>query len=247
MRTKKSIIVLLLAVLVFPGYLFANRNTIPKPESIVNRYIKVAGGKKAFEAIQNRIGHSTMCVPIANLTAEIETVLAKPNRYLISGNMSMVGKFERGSNGEVVWESFPGRGTRVIESGERLRLLNLYNLDRLGNLVNLYQRFEFRGLDTINGQTVYKVVMITESGQSYLYYFNKKTGLIDQIDSDMETLAGKGVQQIFYSDYRKVNRVLIPHAQRIVEPSSESTLTFTSFEHNVKTDEGIFTFPKQLK
>ncbi|MCK4549481.1 MAG: hypothetical protein KAU49_04905, partial [Candidatus Krumholzibacteria bacterium] len=88
----------------------------PTAEKILDRFVEVTGGMKAYDAIENRKTIASLSISAQGMTFNITMWSARPNQVYSIIENDMIGKMEKGVSGDVVWEKSIMTGP-IIKSG----------------------------------------------------------------------------------------------------------------------------------
>ena len=213
----------------------------PDPRAVLAR-VKEATGGAAWDRITST--HSTVVVETGGLkgTAEgFEDVLTGRsfNHYKL-GPMTGAGGFD----GKTVWSQDSSKQVRIEEGGEaREAAANDAYRSALGYFYpeRWAARLEYQGEKTEDGRTFLVVRATPEGGRPFDMWIDAKTSLIDRTveKASIET------RTVFFSDYREVEGVRVPFAQRSTngEERYDQHVTVRSIEFNVPLDVARFAPP----
>lgn len=233
-------------MMVFPIMAEKQHDPLPKAKTLFENYIKKTGGQAAYDQIRNRLTKSVMQMSIPAMSAEVTSQLTRSGPYHVSVDSPM-GKIEYGSDGQTVWETNPMSGPRIREGQERLRFLSLYGLDLPARWRQAFKKVICTGKETIDGKSAFRIEAFTRTDFQLTYYFDQTSGLLVKIELPMETMAGKGIQEILLGDYRRVDGILFPHSQVRKEAGREMNITIKSVTHNVEIPANEFALPEAVR
>lgn len=101
---------------------------------------------------------------------------------------------------------------------------------------------ELKGMENLDGQEAYKVLVNKPSGDKTTLYFDKATGLkVKEISSTDAGEQGMVTATTVFSDYREVDGVMIPFAQSVDAMGQKIQTTFKSVKLNAELDAALFT------
>jgi hypothetical protein len=143
-------------------------------------------------------------------------------------------------NGKSAWRT-DGRGLRTLlgEEAKRLRLESLIANNRLRELQKTRIVPQAAGKAVIDGRDA-NVVELIKDGVRAKLFFDAHTALI--MKRERET--ADGTEEVFYSDYRAIDRVMEPFSIRIKRGAAEFVLTIENVEHNRPPDLAAFRYPQ---
>lgn len=176
-------------------------------ENVIERYIAAIGGRQKVQAIEDVT--TVMSASIQGMT--IETVNKQKAPDLFYNTMSMGGNVMQkqvfdGTRGKI---SAMGQSQEI--TGDDLKDLKLQAaLFPELRYVELGYTLELAGIETLDGEDVYRVRLTSPTGSVRNEYFSLETGLRKSTQISQETPMGSMTIVTNYDDYREVNGVLFP-------------------------------------
>jgi hypothetical protein len=258
----RSIIWCVLFVLLLSAFAFSQESeekkaVLPKAEEILDRYVKVTGGREAYDKIKNSVAETEIELLGQDIKLAFTICAARPNKVYSHVSSQVTGTMESGSNGEVVWSMADFTGPVVKEGREKAQALRDSRFFALIYWRDIYARAECRELVKISGKDCYKVVItpkpmkpvIGEENKVHLqtYCFDKETGLLVMKEAVMESDAGDLDVKSIFSDYRKVEGILVPHVVESDFGIMKRKLTTKSLKYNVELPKDRFALPEEIK
>lgn len=219
---------------------------VPKAETILDRYVEVTGGKAAYEKVKSRVTRGKLELPAAGVSGKI-TVNQSSDRALIRTEIDQIGTINQGISDGVAWELNPVTGPRILDGEEKASMIRSSRLDAEVNWRKYYPKVEATGVETIDGKAAYKVVLTPDKGSPTTQYYDQKSGLMVRSDSMQKSAMGEISVQVLYSDYQKVDGLLIPFKSTQKVLSQEITLTLDSVQNNVEIPDATFALPDEVK
>jgi outer membrane lipoprotein-sorting protein len=222
---------------------------LPKAEEVLDKYVEATGGKAAYEKLKNRVAKGTMEIVGAGLKGKLVAYQAPPNKMRTEVEFENLGKIVEGSDGNVVWEVNPITGDRAIEGDEKAEKLlhNTFN----GELrwKEMYAKAECTGVEDVNGKPAYKVVLTPKpgAGKPSTEFYDKASHLQVKSLTTAKTPMGELEVEMFPSDYKKVDDVLIAHKVTQKLLTQEIAITMTEIKHNVDLPPDTFKVPDAIK
>ena len=222
----------------------AQEDKRPKAERVLDAYVEVTGGKAAYAGLRDRIEEITVEVVGSGMTFSMTAFYARPDKayFLIEGEP--IGKIERGTDGEVAWESSSTAGPVIKKGAARADMLRSAVFDRVTQWRKLFEKAEYAGVESVDGKACHKIVLTPETGEPETHYYDRASMLVVKA----ETIEQDAVPyELFFSDYREVDGVLFPHTFRRVSMGQEIRLTFDSIRHNVDIAADRFELPDDVR
>jgi hypothetical protein len=220
---------------------------LPSAESVLDRYVQVTGGKQAYEKRKSEIAHGTLEYASLGIKGSITRYAAEPDKYYASMDIEGLGKVEMGVNGQVAWENSVLLGPRVKSGVERAEAIREGRLDSAVNWRKLYPKVEIAGIETIDGQECYKVVMTPAEGQPITGYYQKKSGLQVKLTTVAASQMGDIPVEMLASDYKNFGGILEP--AKVIQKAGpqEFTITLERVEVNPDIPPEQFALPAEVR
>ena len=158
-----------------------------------------------------------------------------------------IGTFESGSNGDVVWEKSTMTGPKVKEGEERADTLRDGIFDPQANWRKHFREVAVLGIEPVDGQPCYKVVLTPNMGGSQTCHIDKNTFLVLKVAWVSKLPMGTIPHEVFVSEYKKVGGILIAHRAKTRFMGQEMIFTMTSIEHNVQMPADLFQLPAEIQ
>jgi len=219
----------------------------PTAEKILDRFVEVTGGLKAYDAIENRKSAASLSIPAQGMTFTITMWSARPNQVYSVIENAMIGKIEKGVSGDVVWEKSIMTGPIIKEGAERENTLRDSVFERYIYWRDSFEKVELQGEETVGGIDCWKVLLTPEAGEVYTMFFEKESGLLARVDTTAETEMGRIPVEAYLSDYREAGGIKVAYKTVIKVIGQERVFTTTSIEQNIDMPEGIFDLPEEIK
>ena len=233
-----------LAAIALPG-LAQQAEKLPSGESIVDRYVEVTGGRAAYEKITSDVTTGRMEMPAQGIKAALKSMRGKPGSRSIV-EIEGVGKMEEGSTGSVAWEKSVMTGARIKTGTEQAIALRTAALDREHNWRNYYSSAENQGLEAVNGEDCYKVVLTAKAGKPETRYYSKATGLLMRLSMTMPNPMGEIPAETTLSDYRDAGGIKMPFKTEMNVMGQKMSLSFESVKFNVEIPAEEFALPPDI-
>jgi len=220
---------------------------LPSAESVLDRYVQVTGGRQAYEKRKSEISHGTLEYTSLGIKGSITRYAAEPDKYYAALDIEGLGKVEMGINGPVAWENSALLGPRVKTGVERAEAIREGNMNSTSNWRKLYPKVQNAGVETLDGEECYKVIMTPAEGQPVVGYYQKKTGLQVKITTVSTTQMGDIPVELIASDYKDFGGILEP--AKVIQKAGpqEFTITLQSVEANPAIPAERFALPDEVK
>jgi hypothetical protein len=230
--------------------------TLPSPTEIVAKYDQALGGEAALRRHISSTMKGTREVHGPTKVVTLPFIFYASTPYLRLEKTSLPdhkGAVLNGFDGELAWSFDPRSGPTIATGDERESVKRdadfYYPLDEL----TWFKSIETVGLEEYEGQRCYHLHGINNWGKPNDHFYDQKTGLLVGYEFDSEWRGGPGLTHEIFSDYQKVDGVLVPMKQVIKIKSKSGSdwtvlqvLTYSSVTFN-DVDRAIFTPPPPVR
>jgi hypothetical protein len=243
---RKSLLAVLAVTVALTGAVQAA--DLPDAETVLENYIEATGGRKAYEKHHNLKVTGTFAMPAMGITAPLTSYQEAPDKGYTLIESQAFGTIESGSNGEVQWEKSMMTGPKIKEGEEKAVADRQGAFNLMLRWKDFYTSAETVGVDTLDGRPCWKVVMTPEVGEPETSWFDTETHLLVKSAMTMNSDMGSISMEVFSSDYREVDGVLMAfEARQVLMGMQEMILTTENVEFNVDIPEGTFDLPEDIK
>ena len=220
---------------------------LPSAESILDRYVQVTGGKQAYEKRKSEIAHGTVEFAALGIKGTMTRYAAQPDKYYYNVDIAAIGKMETGVNGTIAWENSAILGPRIKDGVERAEAIREGNMNATLNWRKLYPKVENAGIEIIDGEECFKVVMTPDEGQPIIGYYQKKSGLQVKLITVATTQLGDIPVEMIASDYKNFGGILEP--SKVIQRAGpqEFTMTLERVEVNPAIPPETFALPAEIR
>lgn len=214
----------------------------PLVDEILAKYETALGGKANLAKITSRQIKAQRIEPDGK-TFEDEEILQK------GGKMSVATIYPSKQYGDyTVKEIFDGATAFKLGNGAKIELKSdeIEQIKREAqlfanpNLKAIYQRFDFRAVDKIDGREVYVITASISETQRERLYFDVATGLLVRRTSSAPTILGNFVFQVDYADYKDFGGVKLPTLINFAVPNIRWSRKVLEVKNNVNIDDAKF-------
>src|SRR5260370_7677038 len=238
---------LALSILLSSMPLFAADESLPKADTVLDRYVEVIGGKAVLEKHRNEVMHGTIEVVGRGLKGTMTVYQAAPDKELAIIDFEGIGKIESGSNGEVAWESSGMQGPRVKDGTEKADAFSDGTFNSPLYWCKLYSKVETKGVEKVEGHDWYKVVMTPKEGKPTTHYYDKTSGFMIKTQATRITPNGEISAEAFADDYRKEGDMIVPHKLTNKVAGNELQIVVSSLEFNAHPPKNRFDLPHDIQ
>jgi hypothetical protein len=223
-------------------------------DDVLKKQIEAIGGAAANQKCHNRVVRGTISIRgvgtnWAVLSGPFVSYTAEPGKSYAMMDIKGIGKEEAGTIRGVAWARGAHAGAgRILQGKEKEIALREATFHADVDWKAAYQNAEYVGEEKVEGRACHAVRFTTANGDATTSYFNKDTGLLDKAEKMIVHDTGKLTAEVYFSDYKAVAGLLVPHKERI-EVWGQQEIIFTSdtVEHNVYGIDSRFELPADIK
>jgi hypothetical protein len=230
--------------------------TLPSAKEIVAKYDEALGGEAAFRRHSSSTMKGMIEVHTPTKVVTLPFVFYASAPYLRLEKVSSPdnkGEVLNGFDGELAWSFDPRRGPTITTGDERESVKRdadfYYPLDEL----TWFKSMETVGVEDYEGQRCYHLHGINNWGKTNDHFYDQKTGLLVGYEFDSSWRGGAGLTHEIFSDYQKIDGVLVPMKQ-VIKVKSKSgddwtvlqVMTYSSVTFN-DVDRTVFTPPASVR
>lgn len=212
-------------------------------EEILAKMIKAQGGKANLAKIKDTTMTGTLEMVSMGINGSLTFYQKEPNKMRMDMEfMGMV--MTQAYDGEIAWGVDPNTGSiqeMPEEQAKDMKRMALGN-DSILHPEKYGITYSYSGKETIEGQDYYLLKQAFEDGFSTTMYIDAKTNFVYKIKSNVPNQMGVEVdQEVFTTDYRKVEGLMVAHEMRIIQDGEEFlTMFFTEVAFNTGLEDSFF-------
>lgn len=217
-------------------------------EMVMDRGAAALGPKAAWDKIRSSVMTGTISAPSQKISGTVELRAKRPNRVLVKQTIQGVGVILQGYDGTTGWAKDPVQGVRKLDGAELAAIRRAALFDAHIQWRKLYKKWELIGTRKVNGRDAYVVRLSPAIGRVTLEYHDTKTFRLVRTDMVTETPQGPVPMELYPSDYRTTNGVVVPFTlrQRQLRPGGavDVFIRIKSVRVNVPIPDSVFAMPK---
>jgi murein DD-endopeptidase MepM/ murein hydrolase activator NlpD len=203
-------------------------------QQVLDKALLALGGKENLAKIQTR--RASGKVEAKGVTGTYQLWAKAPDRLKTTLDIS-IQRVERGFDGNNGWEK--RTSVRELSRSELERLKQRAVFNPLLSYLNAGTSVELEGKKQLLGAEAYLVQFSPKGEPPVTFYFDAATFLLLREDHHLED----GLVKISYSDYRKVQDVLVPFNIKEESPGQTLSITFDDYKLNAPLDDSLFKNP----
>ncbi len=177
---------------------------LPEAESIIARFVKVTGGRAAYAATTSMTAQGSLTIPKAGIQGTLEFTYARGGKWLIESDLGAAGREASGCDGQVAWARTGNVPARKLQGAELLQAQQEADLQARLHPKQYYTDMQTIGMESVDGESCYRVELTTASGDVTFEYFSKDSGFLVRRTSKVAAPVGKIQISEDFDDYRRV-------------------------------------------
>jgi hypothetical protein len=226
---------------------FAQNTPLPTGEAVLDRFVEATGGKDAYLKHTSEIQTGTLDYPALGVKAPVTRYSAPPDQYLLSMEMPGVGKVDTGVSNGIAWSNSAIAGPRVLEGQEKALALREAKFNGVVNWRQTIAKAENKGIEPVDGDDCYRIVLTPKEGREETRYFSVKSGLLVKASTIAATQVGDIPVEMRYTGYKQFNGVLFPVTVTQVAAGQEFSVTIQNIENDKPIPAEKFALPADIK
>ncbi len=222
-------------------------DSLPKADTVLEKYVEVTGGKEAYDKVHSSISSGTMEIPAQNIKGTVTVYNSEPALEYTVIDISGLGKMEEGTDGNVAWALSAMQGARIKEGDERAAALKSANFKNRAHWQEFYKSAETVGVETVDGKACYKIVLTPKEGKPETEYYDKTSGLLVKQTATLKTPMGEIPVETSVSDYRKEGGLMVPHKMQQSAMGQQFQISIDSVMMNAEIPQDRYNLPPEIK
>ncbi|MEL6499300.1 MAG: hypothetical protein AAFZ67_00980 [Planctomycetota bacterium] len=219
---------------------------LPDGFDILDRHVEAIGGKDAAMKLEGVRMTGSLAVPAMGMTGSIVVSAAPPAKQILDISINGFGTMVQGINGDKAWASQPGGEPMMMPEAQAKPMIeNAQFYDRYQPRKR-YQSATTTGTETMDGEEVYVVELVSTGGTESVGFYSVETGLQRAEKSRAVPGAAAFDSEIVYLDYKEHDGLKFASVMKMVQQGFAQEITFESIEINPEFDTGTFDAPGDL-
>jgi outer membrane lipoprotein-sorting protein len=218
---------------------------LPKASDLMDKYIKVTGGKAAHEKVKSQVVKGTMS--FMGIKGDMVAYQKAPNLMFMEITLPGIGTISTGYNGKVAWENNPLTGAKIFKGTKQEEMIREAAINSDGEWRKFYKNAKTAEEVQVDGKPAYRVELTSNSGTVSSRYFDKASGLLVKMKVKTDTDLGQLEVEMTVSDYKEFAGVKTPTRSRQSVAGQTIDTVITSVETNVNIPDSRFALPKEVQ
>lgn len=213
-------------------------------ESLLQKHVEALGGVKALSVINERIVESDMTMNFGGHAIEASriSISKAPNKSYDKMTLSFGGQTmeqEKWNDGKTVMETQMGQGVKTFSGEELSQELEKDQFNEIIRWKELGYKPVLISKKLVEGKPVYVLEMKRKHSTS-VWHISAETYLLMRDESSINTDRGPVTVAISFSDYRKVDGVMLPFAMTVDAGMTSFDMKVKSYKHNTGISDDVF-------
>lgn len=219
---------------------------LPPAKEVIAKFVKAIGGKEAVLKQSSTHSLGKMEMPAQGLSGTLDSYAAKPNKVLVTMDITGIGKSMQGFDGKVGWSIDPAQGPMVLKD----KALEQAKAEA-DFYAPLHDESSYTSMETVEatkfeGKDCYKLKLVRKNGHETIEFYDVKTALLNGTISTQESPMGSIPVTSVMGEYKDFGGVKSPTKISLKFGPAEIVLTITSVEIN-KVADSAFELPAPIK
>ncbi len=207
--------------------------------SVIEKYIDRMGGKEKWQNVKTMA--STYSMEVMGMKMNVDIMKKAPNKAAMKIGSEAMTMQEQKFDGERAF-SAAGNNVQTVTEGplfEQAKSMAVMfkHLDYTGEGYNL----ELKGLDNVNGESCYKIIVVNPSGKKTTEYYSVKSGLLMREVATEETMGQTMTVSQDFADYETIDG--FPSPKKVTTSGmgpAPFVMELKSVKYNQEIDDAVF-------
>ncbi|HXI43453.1 MAG TPA: hypothetical protein VNH83_25960 [Bryobacteraceae bacterium] len=220
---------------------------LPKGEEILDKFVEATGGKSAYEKVHTEKWTGTFELVGKGVKGAVTAYRSEPNKSVTVVELEGIGSIQDGTDGETAWTLSSLQGPRIKQGDERAATMREATFRGPAEWRKLYKNAETTGVENVDDQACYKVVLTPNEGKPETRYFDKKTNLLVKLTMQLASPMGEIPTETLLTDYKEQNGLTAPRKVHQKALGQEFLITIDQVEYNINVPKDKFDLPAEIK
>jgi hypothetical protein len=222
-------------------------SSLPAARTIIDRYVQAIGGRDAVMRHTSIRSIGSFEMPAAGVKGALTVVQVAPNKMGMTIDLPGMGQMVTAYDGTVGWSINPMQGPRVLEGKELAQIREDAGPSAMLRPADRVRSVETVERTTMNGQSCYKVKVITHSGRETFDCYSTETGLLVGMTGTQDSPMGQVQVTTLFDDWKEFGGLKAATKVRLQMLGQEQLLTIDRVEFDRQDDLKALEMPEQVK
>jgi len=216
-----------------------------KVSDILGKMIKARGGRTALKNVKDIAFTGTMEMPSMGMSGSIVLYQKEPDKVRWDIDLGGGMMFTRATDGKIAWGTNfqTGGDEELLEQDAAEFKRSALGFDSLLNPKKYGVTYALKGKKQIEGKDYLVLEQTYADGHKATHYIDPKTYLTYKTVTKAQAMMGGGEveEESFFSDYKKVNGVMIAHTLAALHDGEPVfTMSYTEVKLNTGLEDSLF-------
>ncbi len=219
---------------------------LPTARTIIDRHVRLIGGRQAILAHSSLHATGSMTVVGSGITGDMHVYAAKPNKSLVKIGLGGIGEMMEGFDGTTGWSLNPVTGPMLAQGKELDE--KKFDADFYSDLRESARYVSMKTVEktTFEGRPCYKLSLVRQNGSEDFDYYDVETGLKAGTSGTRESPMGPLSVTQAVADYKKFGDLLMATTLTQTAMGVQQIMTIKSVEFD-NVPPTMFDPPAQIK
>ncbi len=205
-------------------------------DEVIDRHIEAKGGLDKLKQLKTVAMKGKMIM--GSLSGTMETYQKAPNLRFLRVSLQNGMTYQEGCDGKNIWSLGP-MGFKTFQGKQLEERLEQSQIDPLLGFTERGGKYEYIGVDSMNGIKCHKIRFIQGSSDTTFSFFDTKN--YHMIKAEVET--PRGVSEQLFDEFRMVDGILFPFQIRSLTGTARTKVTFSEIIVNQPIPDSFFVMP----
>jgi zinc protease len=228
-------------------FLTAEASAQTTAQAVLDRYIEVTGGLEAYGRIRNLYSEGLISGNLPGMGGRLTAWEAAPDLSLTVLELGSGETVKEGTINGTAWQFSSRGGPQLKEGSEKAAALREGTFHSRIHWRKFFPKVTLDGEETVGGQPAWKITLTPPSGRPITHYYDRGTGLLVKTVIVLDTAQGEVLTENYFSEYRPVDLIRMPHRMVHRVKSEEIVVTLLRVEPNANFPMHRFDPPPEVR
>ena len=247
MKSRIRMVLPLLTCLLVSIHTSARADDLPSVDEVMHKFVEATGGEKAWKSVTSYRTDGTLEMPSVGLSATVVMMGDESGDSRMEVEIPGAGTQAQGVSGDVAWELSVMSGPRVMKGNEAASFKRQADMLWFLDWKAYYTSGTCVGVEEVDGESCYRLELMTAEASQELHFFSVETGLERQISMTVQSQMGEIPAVAILEEYGNYDGLRFPTHVRQSAAGMEQIITLSTFEKNPKFAEDAFALPEEVR
>ena len=223
----------------------ATAESFPSPKELVDKWIRVSGGKANWEKVRSMDQKGTFSMPAMGIKGKVEILMQAPNLMRSNIEIPGIGTINEGFNGTTAWSINPMTGPTIKEGMELVQAKRSSSFKNQMDPLQAFESSKTIGKASFNGRECWAVEAKGKDGISKLF-FDIETGMSSGMSMIADTPQGQLEVTVKTEDPKQFGELKLNSKMTISAMGQTQEITIESISYGA-IDASKFDLPPAIE